>query len=136
MKNMLWLGVVDGLVTRGVVGLTILYYSNVLKPLYAHPGGQGQDKAVADTLLKPWPTTIFGVSYTWLMFGAVVILFLLATYAVKFRPRRTHGSAHHASRGEARKYYAPFSLSGVCRPARAVQLPATAEKPQPFLLFL
>ncbi len=111
----------------GVVALAILNIYPLAAPLIAHHQTNGMVGVILTDLLTNHAQTPLGPYLPWIMIALGFLGFCIISYDLKHRRRTTHGSAHHAGRQEARKYYAPRTIPR--RPGRALQ-PSTRSGPR------
>jgi type IV secretion system protein VirD4 len=106
----------------------ILYYAwPLIGPIIeSHPRNYNDFVyRVLDSLITPLQGMNGLRSDVWfVVFGLGGLMYALISYDLKHRPSTTHGSAHPASRREARPYRAPYklpALPNVRRPGRTLQ---------------
>jgi len=102
-----------------VAGATIYIWPTAAPVIAHHPNGILS--AILDEMLKPHTQTGIGQYYPYALLGLCVIMWAVVSYDLKTRKRSTHGTAHHASRSEARKYHPPRTGPMMSRSAQMVQ---------------
>jgi len=134
---MRWTKIIVGLLALGIIAYTFLYIWPLAVPIIQHPPQEGVISALLNEVFDPHQDQGIGKYYSWVVLGFSGVAFLVVSYDLKHRPRRTHGTSHHASRREARKYYVPLMLPTFRRPDRALQtFSSVRRKRQEHRLFL
>ena len=118
---MRWTKIVMGMLALGILALVAAYVYPSAASLLAHHHTKGIVTAVLDEVLAPHKQSAFEQSYPFVLLGLLGATYLVGSYEFKHRPGTTHGSAHAATRREARKYHAPRRLFAFKRPSRAIQ---------------
>lgn len=120
----------------GVLTISVLNIYPLAAPLIAHHQTKGIVSVILTDLLTKHQESPLAQYYQWIMLGALAVMYCIISYDLKTRHRTTHGSAHHAGRKEAKKYYAPRQTPTLKRPGRALA-PFTGAGPrQVFRLLL
>ncbi len=134
---MRWPKLVVGLLALGIFCYAFLYIWPWVGPVIArHPAHLLS--AILDSVLQPHPDQGIGKYYPAVLLGSAAMMYVVISYDLKMRKRSTHGTAHHASGSEARKYYAPRSAPKFQRPGRALQsfLPGGSRQREQHYLYL
>jgi type IV secretion system protein VirD4 len=125
------------------LGLTIyalVYIYPLAAPLIHHPPQEGILSALFSDLISPHHESGLAAYYAFAVVGIGFVCWLLIGYDIKHRPRRTHGSARHANRREARQYrgrgLVPTRLRRPGRILQALQRLRRARSRPAFLLHL
>ncbi len=129
---MRWPKIVILVLCLGVIAYALLYIYPIAAPIIAHHRS-GILSAILNEMLKPHTEQGIG---PYVLLGVCGVMLAVASYDLKHRPRRTHGTAHHASGREARKYYVSRTGSMAQRPGRSIQPRAGRGMRQAFQLLL